>query len=91
MKTIKELNFDILKISTTINEMFPELTKYIEEMPLRLLEPYAHGKDVDNLQDYYDTLGNLLTKYSTDHIPIGEDVLYFQNKQEMQHHQYGLK
>lgn len=91
MKTIKELNFDILKVSTAISEMFPELTKYIDEIPVRLVEPYSQSKDIDNLQDYYDSLGSLLTKYTTDHVPLREDALYFQNKQELQHHQYGLK
>ena len=36
MKTEKELNNDILKITLTIQEKFPELSKYIAEMPVTI-------------------------------------------------------
>ena len=36
MKTEKELNADILKKTLMIQEKFPELSKYIEEMPITI-------------------------------------------------------
>ena len=56
MKTEKELSFDILKTTRTIAEKHPELSKYIEEMPVRIL--YTGDTQIDNitLLDYYESL-----------------------------------
>jgi len=67
MKTEKELNADILKITMTIEEKFPELSKYLKEMP----DPFSDSTSPDinnkNLQDYYDSLNALLNKYTVTH------------------------
>jgi hypothetical protein len=47
-------------ITMTIEETFPELSKYIEEIPVKVS---GHK----NLQDYYDSLAALLENYAPDH------------------------
>lgn len=70
MKTDQEINKDILRITGTITEKFPELLKFIEEMPLRI--KYTGGDDIDtrHLEEYYNSLETLLEKYSKDHAAI---------------------
>ena len=67
MKTEKELNSDILKITMTIQERFPELSKYISEMPETVPDTAAPEVTIKKLKDYYDSLDALLKKYSISH------------------------
>ena len=68
MKTEKQYNYDILKISMAIADLFPELSKYIEEMPVKLSYKIGSEKNIKNLSDYYDSLYALLTKYNKNHL-----------------------
>jgi hypothetical protein len=68
MKTEKELNDDILKITMTIKESFPELTKYIEEMPITIPNNSNPQINLKSLKDYYDSLENLMKKYAKNHL-----------------------
>lgn len=67
MKTPKELNSDILEITLKIKEQFPELSKYILEMPVTI--PNMENPDIarKTLQDYYDSLDILLKDYIANH------------------------
>lgn len=67
MKTQKELNSDILEITLKIKEQFPELSKYILEMPVTI--PNMENPDIARkaLQDYYDSLDILLKDYIANH------------------------
>jgi hypothetical protein len=67
MKTEKELNADILKITATIQARFPELSKYIIEMPANNADNDGLDVNIKNLQDYYDSLDALLKNYDTYH------------------------
>jgi hypothetical protein len=69
MKTEKELNEAILKITMTIQEKHPELSKYIGEMPVTI--PVTDNPEITTkiLQDYYESLLVLLKKYSVEHSP----------------------
>ncbi|MGZ3884895.1 MAG: hypothetical protein ACXVPQ_00585 [Bacteroidia bacterium] len=67
MKTESELNEDILKITMTIHQKFPELSKYIKEMPMKLLETTDPESNLINLKNYYDSLCNLLKNYGDSH------------------------
>lgn len=64
MKTQHELNDDILKITMKIREHHPELMKYMSEMPDS--NPDCSDPEIDRktLSDYYESLKNLLIKYS---------------------------
>lgn len=66
MATEKELNEAILTITLKIQSEFPELSKYIEEMPVTI--PTANPEvKLKNLKDYYDSLNNLIKKYAKTH------------------------
>ncbi len=67
MKTEKELNSDILKLIMVINEKHPELSKYINEMQVTLPDRATPEINVKHLQNYYDSLNDLLNKYVANH------------------------
>lgn len=63
MKNEKELNEDILKITMLIQEKYPELSKFITEMPVTV--PNTESPEINNqhLLNYYDSLKTLVDKY----------------------------
>ena len=67
MKTETELNENILKITMTIRNEFPELMKFLNEMPVTI--PDEKRPEINNkiLQEYYDSLLDLLRKYAPNH------------------------
>ena len=66
MATEKELNAAILKKTLMIQEKFPELSKYIEEMPITI--PVDNPEiTLKNLTDYCNSLDNLIEKYAESH------------------------
>lgn len=67
MKTEKELNADILKITLLIQEKYPELSKFIGEMPVTI--PDAAAPEINNkaLRDYYESLALHLKNYTKSH------------------------
>lgn len=67
METEKELNSKILKITMTIKEQHPELSKYLEEMPETIPDEKNPEITLKNLKEYYDSLNSLLNKYLEEH------------------------
>ena len=67
MKTEKQLNYDILETTRTIAEKHPELSKYIEEMPVKIL--YTGDTEINNLslRDYHESLESFLKQYGLFH------------------------
>lgn len=63
MKTIDELNDDILKITLKIQAEYPELTKYLTEMPVTIPNVSSPLINVTTLSDYYESLKILLEDY----------------------------
>jgi hypothetical protein len=63
MKTEKELDDDILKITMKIKEQYPELSKYILEMPVTIPDVKNPEMSRKILQDYYNSLEVLLQDY----------------------------
>ena len=63
MKTEKELDIAILKITMKIREQFPELSKYFLEMPVTIPNVENPEMNRKTLQDYYDSLDILLKDY----------------------------
>ncbi|MBL7882449.1 MAG: hypothetical protein JNL69_00155 [Bacteroidia bacterium] len=59
----KELNAKILKITMLINSQYPELSKYIEEMPITIPNEQNPEITLINLKAYYNSLHSLLCKY----------------------------
>lgn len=67
MKTETELNSMILKITMQIQEQYPELTKYLTEVPVKNSEPASDHIKVKELRDYYDSLCKIVTEYQKQH------------------------
>jgi len=66
----KDLNSKILKITMTIMDQYPELSKYIEEMPVTIPNEKNPDVTLSNLKTYYESLSLMLNKYKTEHPSI---------------------
>lgn len=62
METIRELNERIIAITLKLNEEHPELSEFLNEMPVTLPNEENPEITLKVLNEYYDSLGNLLTK-----------------------------
>jgi len=67
-----DLNSKILKITLTIMEQYPELSKYIEEMPVTIPNDKNPEITLSNLKTYYESLSLMLNKYKKEN-PAIED------------------
>lgn len=70
METEKELNSKILQLTMKIKAQHPELSKYIEEMPVTIPDETNPEITLTNLKTYYDSLNSIVKKY----------IMEFQNK-----------
>lgn len=65
MKTSDQLVLNISNITSKINQEYPELSKYIVEIPLKVSKnPTIENK---NLKEYYDSLVGILSEYEKTH------------------------
>lgn len=62
----KDLNSKILEITMKINDQYPELTQYLEEMPVTVPSENDPEISLNQLQSYYDSLNSILNKYMMD-------------------------
>ncbi len=62
-----QLSDEIVKTTTIIDEKFPELSKYTEEMPVTI--PDANDPEIskETLKEYADSLDELVKKYKVTH------------------------
>jgi hypothetical protein len=67
MKIENELNADILKITMKIRTDYPELSKYLNEMPATLPDDSNPKMDYKILLDYYNSLDSMLQEYKPSH------------------------
>lgn len=65
MKTKMQLEQNIIKITTTIKQEYPELSKFIIEMPENNSE--SEEVTIKSLEEYYNSLEDLLNKYAKTH------------------------
>ena len=75
MKKIADLERDILKITMKINEEFPELADHLIETPIKFSESNSDNINRNNLEDYYDSLNELLGSYSNEHLKMDNKKL----------------
>ncbi len=68
MKNENDLNQDILKITMKIQDEYPELSKYITEMPETIPNNDSPKITGNSLEEYYNSLDNLLKKYTITHL-----------------------
>jgi len=63
----KELNLKILKTTQIIKSKYPELLKYLEEMPDTISTEKDPKITLTILSSYYESLSSILKKYKSDH------------------------
>lgn len=67
MKTEEELNRDIVRITQKIADTYPELTKFINEIPVKITGSYGSKITKKNLIEYCSSLEDILNDYSKTH------------------------
>jgi len=67
METEKEINEKIMKVTMVIQENYPELSKYLNEMPVTIPIDSNPEMNVQALSKYYDTLLTLFRNYVAEH------------------------
>jgi hypothetical protein len=67
METKKDINDKIIAITMKIQTEFPELSKYIAEMPVTIPNIEDPAINIDSLNEYYNSLKDLLSKYTETH------------------------
>lgn len=67
MEAAKELNTQILKITMQIRKQFPELSKYLLEMPETIPDTKNPEMNKKALGDYLGSLKEILHKYAPNH------------------------
>ena len=67
MKNEVELNQDILSLTMKIKEKYPELSKYISEMPVKTSDSADNTNSTKSLSEYYESLDALLRNYIPNH------------------------
>ncbi len=67
METEKELNDAILKMTLAIRNEYPELSKYLIEMPVTVPDTNRPEITIKILKDYYQSLQSILKKYAPNH------------------------
>ena len=63
MKTEAEININILRITGVIRSEFPELIKYLNEMPVTIPIDNSPEINIEILEDYLNSLLNLVRNY----------------------------
>lgn len=67
MENDQQINLDILRITNAIHKNFPELSKYISEMPVKISYKVDNEINTINLMDYYNSLNELMAGYAISH------------------------
>jgi hypothetical protein len=67
MESEEEINAKILKVTMVIQENYPELSKYLNEMPITIPVDSRPEVNLKNLEKYYDSLVTLFRKYVAEH------------------------
>lgn len=67
MQMENELSAKILKITMTINTDYPELSKYLNEMPVTIPDVSKPEMNNKTLFEYYKSLETMLKEYIPSH------------------------
>lgn len=66
-KEMKEVNSKIMKLTMTIMNHYPELNKYLEEMPVTIPNENDPEMTLHHIKAYYESLNLLVNKYQLEH------------------------
>lgn len=67
METEKELTDAILNMTLKIRNEYPELSKYLVEMPITIPDTNNPEINIKILKDYYESLHSILKQYAPNH------------------------
>jgi hypothetical protein len=67
MKTEVQLNQEILETTTMIRNEYPELIKYLDEIPVTIAVDNSQEMNIKALTDYAQSLKNIIIKYGVRH------------------------
>jgi phosphopantetheinyl transferase (holo-ACP synthase) len=59
----EKLNTKIMLVTTEIKEHYPELIKFLKEMPLTVSDEKDSDSNLKSLKLYYDSLNTVLNDY----------------------------
>ena len=74
MKTENQVQQDILSITQRIQEEFPELSIFIKEVPVNISENEGKGPGLKNMIEYFNSLEELINRYSKTHVSFSENT-----------------
>ena len=60
---LRDLNLKIMRVTQEIRDHYPELNKFLEEMPLTIPDELNMEIILQNLKSYYDSLNSVLNNY----------------------------
>ena len=63
-ETVNELNEKIMAVTMQIQETHPELSKFLDEMPVTIPNENKPQINTKVLQDYYESLKNILNEFA---------------------------
>jgi hypothetical protein len=67
MTTLKKLNEAIFLTTIKIQDEFPELVKYLDELPDGLTTTNEHEVHIRDLEEYLESLNKLISTYAKEH------------------------
>ncbi|MCW3124993.1 MAG: hypothetical protein JWO03_651 [Bacteroidetes bacterium] len=74
MLTQKEMTEAISRLTLEIQEKYPEMSKYIAEMPVTNPDEEHPDITAKKLTDYYNDLLAIMKRYATDHELATDDL-----------------
>jgi len=60
---VRDLNLKIMRVTQEIKDHYPELTKFLEEMPVTVPDEKDATITLRSLKSYYDSLNSILNNY----------------------------
>lgn len=63
---VRELNLKIIQVTQEIKDHYPELMKFLEEMPVTIPAEQNIEITLKSLKSYYDSLNSILNDYITE-------------------------
>ena len=60
---VRDLNLKIIRVTQEIKDHYPELTKFLEEMPVTVPDEKDATITLRSLKSYYDSLNSILNNY----------------------------
>ncbi len=67
MENQDNLNKEITKTTLKIRNEFPELIKYLDEIPVNFSFNLEDGVNKKEMKEYLNSLNNLISTYSKEH------------------------